>query len=214
MKHLTHLAAIASFAMLFALFGCNAGSGPSTEPTSTQRAIYHWKTTFNPTASELQFIEDHGISRLYLHLFDVVPNEQETDVIPSATLRFLQPMPSGIEVVPTIYVSHEAMDLIDNRCSESAMAQRIYQRIKAMMLSNGISYREIQLDCDGGASLSYSTNFLASCLLSLAHTDSIQLSTTVRLSQLSNIDRLPPCDRYMLMLYNTGSLQKTQTRNS
>ena len=100
------------FLALFALFiSCSTGNAPQPQ-SQTERAIYHWKTTFNPTQWELQFLEDHHIDRIYLHLFDVVPNEEGTDVVPAATLRLMQPLPTGIEIVPTVYVSREAIDFI------------------------------------------------------------------------------------------------------
>ena len=202
------------FLTLFALFvSCSTGNAPQPQP-QTERAIYHWKTTFNPTQWELQFLEDHHIDRIYLHLFDVVPNEEGTNVVPAATLRLMQPVPAGIEVVPTVYVSREAIDIIDNNFGEYILAYHIYDRVAAMMRCNGISYREIQLDCDGSASATYSTRSIVWGVLDRAHEDSIQVSTTIRLSQLANIDNLPTGVHYMLMLYNTGALQNPATRNS
>lgn len=199
--------------MLAMLIGCGTGNTPQPQPMA-ERSIYHWKTTFNPTAWELQFLHDHHISRIYLHLFDVVPNEEGTNVVPAATLRLMQLVPAGIEVIPTVYVSREAIDIVDDNHGEYTLADRIYDRIAAMMRCNGIGYREIQLDCDGSASASYATSNMVWHLLDLAHHDSIQVSTTIRLSQLANIDNLPTGVHYMLMLYNTGALQNPATRNS
>ena len=202
-----------ALALCAVLVGCGTATTPKPQ---SERAIYHWKTTFNPTQWEQQFLTDHGIDRIYLHLFDVVPNKEGTNVEPVATLRFIQQPPSDIEIVPTVYVSREAIDLIDNtfRISEYDVAQHIYDRIAAMMRCQGISYREIQLDCDGSASANYTTYDLFECLVRFAHEDSVQVSATIRLSQLANVDRLPWCDRYVLMLYNTGALQSKATRNS
>ena len=195
--------------ILFAIIGCNNPSGNT--PSNPERAIYHWKTTFNPTPWELQFLKDHHITRLYLHLFDVVPNETKTNVVPAATLRFLQQPPDGIEIVPTVYVSREAIDHVDYT---SYLAERIYDRVSAMMRCQGIGFRELQLDCDGSADAYYTADLITHYLYERAHHDSIALSVTVRLSQLRDISQLPKCDRYMLMLYNTGALQRKSTRNS
>ena len=198
-----------SFSLLLSIIGCsNPGSNTPSHP---ERAIYHWKTTFNPTPWELQFLQDHHITRLYLHLFDVVPNETKTDVVPAATLRFLQQPPEGIEIVPTVYVSREAIEHVEYT---SYLAERIYDRVSAMMRCQGIGFRELQLDCDGSADAYYTANSITRYLYERAHQDSIALSVTVRLSQLRDISQLPKCDRYMLMLYNTGALQRKSTRNS
>ena len=203
------LLSILACCILSAIIGCSTPGGNA--PSHPERAIYHWKTSFNPTPWELQFLKDHHITRLYLHLFDVVPNETETDVVPAATLRFLQQPPEGIEIVPTVYVSREA---IDHMFYTSHVAERIYDRVAAMMRCQGIGFRELQLDCDGSADDYYTANMLTRYLYERAHKDSIVLSVTVRLSQLRDISHLPQCDRYMLMLYNTGALQRKSTRNS
>ncbi len=52
------------------------------------RAIYHWKTTFAPTASEINFIKQHHVGRVYIHYFDVVLRDGV--VQPEATVRFRQ----------------------------------------------------------------------------------------------------------------------------
>ena len=198
-----------SFSLLLSIIGCN--NPGSNTPSHPERAIYHWKTTFNPTPWELQFLNDHHITRLYLHLFDVVPNETKTDVVPAATLRFLQQPPEGIDIGPTVYVSREAIEHVEYT---SYLAERIYDRVSAMMRCQGIGFRELQLDCDGSADAYYTANSITRYLYERAHQDSIALSVTVRLSQLRDISQLPKCDRYMLMLYNTGALQRKSTRNS
>ena len=124
--------------LVFALLvSCGTGNDPQSN-TQPERAIYHWKTTFNPTQWELQFLKDHHITRIYLHLFDVVPNEEGTNVVPAATLRLMQLVPAGIEVIPTVYVSREAIDIVDDNHGEYTLAERIYDRIAAMMRCNGI----------------------------------------------------------------------------
>ena len=203
------LLSILACCILFAIIGCSTPVGNNS--SNTERAIYHWKTTFNPTPWELQFLKDHHITRLYLHLFDVVPNETKTDVVPAATLRFLQQPPEGIEIVPTVYVSREAIEHVEYA---SYVAERIYDRVSAMMRCQGIGFRELQLDCDGSADAYYTANSITRYLYERAHQDSIALSVTVRLSQLRDINLLPKCDRYMLMLYNTGTLQSKSTRNT
>lgn len=181
----------------------------------TPRAIYHWKTTYNPTPWEQEFLKEHKIGRIYLHLFDV-DAVGDDDVAPVATLRFGQPLPDGIEVVPTVFVSHEALDVIDNsfRLYSSDIADKIYDRVSAMMRCQGVSVKEIQIDCDGGMKCSHVVRSLVESLVYRAHEDSIKVSSTLRLSQLVSREGIPRCDGYVLMLYNTGQLQNFNTRNS
>ena len=68
----------------------------SSEPEgATMRAVYHWKTTYNPTQYEQQWLRDHRVTRLYLRVFDVDVHDIEK-VAPIATTRFLQPLPDSI----------------------------------------------------------------------------------------------------------------------
>ena len=205
--------ALVLLSCLFAIgliVGCHGGKGTQLSSQSS-RAIYHWKTTFNPSPWERQFLKDHHVTRIYLHLFDVVPNGEGNDVVPVATTRFVQLPDSELEIVPTVYVSREAFDMGVNM---GVLADHIYDRIAAMMRHHGITYHEIQLDCDGGSSARFSTCQLTDRLYKRAHDDSLALSVTLRLSQLNDPHSLPNCDRYVLMLYNTGALQNRTTRNS
>lgn len=56
---------------------------------STTNAIYHWKTTFAPDYKEWEFLHRHNITRLYIHMFDVVAERNYEaggwDVVPIAT---------------------------------------------------------------------------------------------------------------------------------
>ena len=59
-------------AVLFALLfvGCK-GQGLHEYPRNACNSIYYWRTTFNVTEAEQQFITHHNVNRLYLRLFDV-----------------------------------------------------------------------------------------------------------------------------------------------
>ena len=199
--------------VLLTVVGCRKGNGVGDD--LTPRAIYHWKTTYNPTPWEQEFLKEHKIGRIYLHLFDV-DAVGDDEVAPVATLRFCQPLPDDMEIVPTVFVSHEALDMIYNsfRIYSSDIADKIYDRVSAMMRCQGVSVKEIQIDCDGGEKSMYVARSLVEGLVSRAHDDSIKVSSTLRLSQLVSRDRIPKCDGYVLMLYNTGQLQSFDTRNS
>ena len=75
-------------------------------------AIYYWKTTFQLTEYERQFLRVHHIGKMYVRMFDVDYGEDKDGIlksIPIATTRFLDTIPAGVEVIPTVYITTEAI---------------------------------------------------------------------------------------------------------
>ena len=190
------------------------------------RSIYHWKTTLSPTDAEMDFIAQHQVGRAYIHYFDVVLRDGV--VQPEATLSFDKEnfntlhILDSIEVVPTIYITTEAMNAIKDEPEYSILsadsiaeiyALKILTRIKAMNKHNRVTnVHEVQLDCDWTASLANTYFELLSALRTYLHQEGMALSVTIRLHQLKGA--APPADMGVLMLYNTGNLMAERTRNS
>ena len=178
---------------------------------SLSAGIYYWKTVFRLTEWDRNWMREHGIGRLYLRLFDVDMDRDCTEPmpVPIATTRFAGTVPEGIEVVPVVYITVSALRE-GGLCNYDTLC---YKRIMAMTKRNGLGpVREIQLDCDWTATTQDDYFRFCSRMRGLAARDSIRLSVTVRLHQLRT--DVPPADRAVLMLYNTGSLYSTQTTNS
>ena len=72
--------------------------------------------------------------------------------------------------------------------------------------------REVQVDCDWTAKTQKAFFRLCQRLRDKLHTDSLSLSATIRLHQLKK--EVPPVDKGVLMLYNTGSIYNPETENS
>ena len=190
------------------------------------RAIYHWKTTLSPTDAEMDFIEQHQVGRIYIHYFDVVLRDGV--VQPEATLGFdrenyfTRLLLDSLEVVPTIYITTDAMNAIKEEPEYSIIsadsiaeiyALKILTRIKAMNKHNRVAnVHEVQLDCDWTANLASTYFELLSKLRTFLHQEGMALSVTIRLHQLKG--SAPPADMGVLMLYNTGNLMAERTRNS
>ena len=179
------------------------------------RSIYHWKTTFALDSSEVVFLQKHQISKLYLRMFDVATETNwETgtkDVVPIATTRFKAAVPTNIEVIPTTYITLEALREIEGE--EAEFAALIVERLLAMSSYNECGeIREVQFDCDWTASTKTIYYALCAAASELLHKNSIELSATIRLHQLA--EEPPMVDRGVLMLYNTGALKNVDTKNS
>lgn len=187
------------------LASCSGGDEPV-------RAIYHWKTTYNPTQYELQWLRDHRVQRLYLRLFDVdvYDNDDYGNAAPIATTRFLQPLPDDMEIVPVIYITNEAM----GRMWGYRVAELIAERVAKMADCNGFELKELQVDCDWTERTKQAYYRFCDVLRSILHEKNVRLSSTVRLHQVDTTLADLPVDGRVLMVYNTGDLRSPKTANS
>ena len=209
--------------LLTALFACQQSPDNSNAITSSDissNGIYYWKTNFCLTDYELDFLKRHEISRIYVKMFDVALQNQSPEdtlaLLPIATTRFVRPIPSGIEVIPVVYITYEAIAHLSNKESSyiESYAKRILTRVEAMASFNGIAnMKEVQLDCDWTNSTYWAYHLLCSTTKSALNSKGIQLSITLRLHQMDDIS-LPKADRGVLMLYNTGSFKNPDCVNS
>jgi len=191
----------------------------SQKPTALQEttrkncnAIYYWKTTFRLSPEEREFLATHKIERLYLRYFDVArdPDFQNKVIpIPEATLRFMDSIPSNLEVVPTVFIDNNLF----KDCDMSQYAELLVKRILTMTKTNDVpNVYEVQLDCDWTQTTEESYFAFLSRINSLLKKESISLSTTIRLHQLNS--KTPPVERGVLMCYNTGGVRNPNTGNS
>lgn len=194
--------------------GCQQ-SPQSPDEDQQANAIYHWKTTFDPDSTEIAFLQKHQIERLYLRMFDVAvePNFETglKDIVPIATTVFRAPMPDSIEVVPTTFITLDALREMSGQ--EQEYASLIVERLLAMSTYNECGkISEVQFDCDWTASTKSIYDSLCIAAAALLHNESIKLSSTIRLHQLA--EELPMVDCGVLMLYNTGAIKNPNTKNS
>ena len=199
--------------------GCSPNRQVEIQQTMTPfNGIYYWKTTFVLNETERTFLEEHQVKRLYLRLFDVVPDNEIVrldgfvcDVVPNATITFKQAVPEGLEVVPVVYITIDALRKMAGR--EGQFAQLITERVVNMADFNELgTINEVQLDCDWTQKTQESYFLLCKETLEQLREHDIQLSCTIRLWQLGL--SAPPVDRGVLMLYNTGSVAHPETNNS
>lgn len=213
-----------AFAVLLTgnLVACGARQ-PQPQKVETHaicNAIYYWRTTFELTAVDESFLQRHNIKRIYLRMFDVAaefnPDTDSYEAVPIATTRFLpdeftMQVSKDIEIVPTVYITLDALRAMQG--DEAKYAGLIVERLRAMASYNNCGkIREMQFDCDWTASTRASYAKVCRIACKSLHTDSIALSTTIRLHQLA--EDAPPVDCGVLMLYNTGALKNPDIRNS
>ncbi|WP_163213343.1 hypothetical protein [Bacteroides sp. 519] len=183
----------------------------ATPDTEIVPAVYYWKTVFSLNNYEKEFLKIHNIQKIYLRFFDV---DYESDwgnynIVPVGTLQFKDTIPSGIEVIPTIFITNDAMKKVDIH----QLAYNIVWRVFRMVDTNNISnIKEIQFDCDWTQSTQQKYFDFLQKVKDLLKDRPIQLSATIRLHQLTL--PVPPVERGVLMCYNTGNIKKKDTENS
>jgi hypothetical protein len=184
-------------------------------PHTETNSIYYWKTFYELNDSELSFLKEHDVKRIYIRYFDVALDNNwlgdQLSAIPIATTVFKQTPTETMEVVPTVYITLDALRSMKG--NETDYANKIITRIAAMTKHHNIpNVKEVQFDCDWTQTTQESYFRLCSVASYLLHKSGISLSATIRLHQIK--DPAPPVDRGVLMLYNTGSLFNAMTENS
>ena len=148
-------------------------------------------------STKVAFLREHHIDRLYVRYFDVVL-DNKNQAKPNATILFVDSIPQDVDIVPTIFILNECM-----KQDVGDLAQKTVKRILQMNETHDIgAVKEVQIDCDWTPSTEERFfQFLRDVKAEL-QPHGIALSVTVRLHQLSG--QVPPADRGVLMMYNTG----------
>lgn len=191
------------FGVLVAVVLSSCSRQPEVQPV---RSMYYWRTVYSLSQTERDFMKAHHVERLYVRYFDVVLNEQG-DPTPNATIKF-PTAPSGSErgtvgeIVPVVFIVNDCMAR-----PHEGLAEKILTRVQQMNETHDVKgVNELQIDCDW--TVTTRRNFFAflSELRTLAQAKGIALSATIRLHQLSQ--PVPPVDRGVLMVYNTGDVTR------
>lgn len=175
-------------------------------PLEHKNSAYYWSTTFNADSTITDFMGHYQINRLYVRYFDVVPigNGQ---CQPNATIKFASKVPTGIEIVPTIFILPECLN-----SDKKELANKILRRVIQMNSTNDITgVKELQIDCDWTVSTRSAYMAFMQLMQQYCHSKGLKLSATIRLHQLSQTP--PPADRGVLMMYNTGDVKNSKCRN-
>lgn len=171
-----------------------------------RRAVYYWRTVFRLDTAEREFLARNHVEKIYMRYFDVVAGKQGQPA-PNATIRFGQAVPSGIEVVPTVFVMNDCM--VRNA---PQLARRIVERVMQMNATLEIAgVKELQIDCDWTRTTQQAYFDFLRQVKKLLKAHGMRLSATIRLHQLAMAP--PPCDYGVLMMYNTGDLTQAGDHN-
>lgn len=203
-------------ALLTSIILCSCVYSSKNETVKkTCNSIYYWKTKFKLSNFDKDFIEKNNIERMYVRFFDVAMGDtwlqSDWEIVPIATTIFVNSLPSKIEIIPTVYITVEALRAMKDK--ELQLAKNITSRILAMCDCNATNIiKEVQLDCDWTNTTQNIYFKLCDEVALILAKEQIELSSTIRLHQLNSV--APPVKRGVLMLYNTGSIKDNSTKNS
>ena len=187
--------------------GCRNHESPGYEFQGDENSVYYWRTELRLDSTERAFLDRHDVKKVYCRYFDVVMRNGEP--MPNATISFSDTLPSGVELVPTVYITEDCMHK-----PHPGLAGKLVSRVRQMNETNDLPpFRELQIDCDYTArSRQVYYDFLSEIAHSPLFTSHFSLlSTTIRLHQLQM--KAPPVDYGVLMLYNTGDPRRFMERN-
>lgn len=193
---------------------CNEIS-PKKERT-IERAFYYWKSVLTINKFEKNTLTDLGAETLYLKFFDVDWNNTSGKPVPVAQVRINERSVADIgnlKIIPVIFITNACMLHLDS-LSATELAIKIPTLVNEICSSNGLSFSEVQVDCDWTARSRVNYFILLKGIRKYLHDKKI--SATIRLYQVKYLHKtgVPPVDRGLLMAYNMGNLKDPATNNS
>ncbi len=201
------------FFLLFCLFmGCSEDIQPP------RPVFYYWKTVFQLSGFEQNYLQQTGVHELFIKFADIARNPATGEIEPYSLLQVKDTINArAFTFVPCFFITNS---VFENAPPANAawLADRILESLESVGAQFGkksTEWPEIQLDCDwtGSTRVAY-FSFLTALKNKLPA--STILNVTIRLHQYKNPRQtgVPPASRGVLMCYNTGDIDDEQTNNS
>ncbi|MFN0016140.1 MAG: hypothetical protein ACKVU2_16490 [Saprospiraceae bacterium] len=204
------------FVFFLLLLSCNA------PPESVSPAFFHWKNSLALTQIETDLLDELGCQTLYVKFLDIAKDPQTGNIRPYSLLEVRDT--AGLTnraIVPCIFITNSVFqgiseDKMNWLAGKTAEAIANTSNQFAAPASGKIrQLSEIQFDCDWTETTRVAFfSFIKKMRDRLP--PKTRLSATIRLHQYKFPDRtgVPPADRGMLMLYNTGDIDDPDEPNS
>ncbi|MCS6927988.1 MAG: hypothetical protein NZM43_00675 [Saprospiraceae bacterium] len=187
------------------------------KPTSRGRilAFFYWKNRLALTPAEVAFLDSLGCQVLYVKFLDIARVGGEP-ARPYSILEVIDTTGLGNRViVPCVFLTNSVFEGLSTAEGE-VLAQKVARAISRVgQQFPKASFAEVQVDCDWTKRTRHAyflfLDNLRKCLPA-----GTKLSATLRLHQYKFPHRtgVPPVERGLLMLYNTGDIQDPNEENS
>jgi len=193
----------------YALSSCQAPSQP------VQPAFFHWQNRLALAPSETALLDRLGCRTLYVKFLDIA-KDADGVIRPYSLLAVGDTIGlAGRTIVPCVFITNNVFQQISEDKLDW-LAQKTTTALRSVGGQfPGKKISEIQFDCDWTESTRAAFfSFLKKIRLLLP--SGTRLSATIRLHQYKFPDRtgVPPADRGLLMLYNTGDIHDPDEQNS
>lgn len=181
-------------------------------------AFYHWKTTLNIVPDERSFLDSLACKTLYIKFLDIAKDPESHEIRPYSIVDIADTNAlRGRHIIPVIFIANQVFEGIAPEKTDW-----LCQKIAESLAANGhrlpkvcLPFEEIQFDCDwtNGTRAAF-FSFLKKFRKKIPKPT--QLSATIRLHQYKfpSATGIPPADRGILMLYNTGVVDDPEETNS
>lgn len=199
---------LGGFLFCLALLSC------THKPPAIQPAAYHWETQLAFNHSETAYLDSLHCRYLYVKFLDIA--RDDNGIQPYALLEVLDSTGlGGRSIIPCVFMANNVFQDIPDKQLDW-LAQKTAQALHsagAQFAPN--RFDEVQFDCDWTPS-TRAAYFLFLKKIRGQLPDHTRLSATIRLHQYKfpNQTGVPPVDRGMLMLYNTGDIDNPEAENS
>jgi hypothetical protein len=187
-------------------------------PQPTQRAFFYWKTDFALGHFEQKSLDTLGCSRLYIKVADIGRDAATGHIVPYTLLHVSDTSGlGGRDVVPCIFLTNETFQHLDNQQLDW-LADRVAEALASAtdaLPHPTEGWSEVLFDCDWTArTRGVFFLFLEKMRTRLPATT--QRSATIRLHQYHDptATGVPPVERGLLMLYNTGDLERPDAQHN
>jgi hypothetical protein len=199
---------------LFALLSI-IGTSCNRSTVKIDPAFYYWKTTYYSSPEVRHFLSDLQIHKLYMRFFDVDWNTDMNGAYPVAEIHFASGPDTTLQIIPVVFITNRTMEKISVP-EINGLSKKIVTKVNTLAEDQGISFSELQLDCDWTEKTRDRYFLLIKSIRTQLHETGKVISATVRLHQVKypKITGVPDVDRAMLMFYNMGKLDPQTNLNS
>lgn len=198
--------------MLF-LLALLAACRPSPQPA--QAAFFHWKNRLALEPSEAALLDSLDCKTLYVKFLDIAKAADGT-IRPYSLLAVDDTAGLGNRtIIPCVFLTNNVFQDIPEEKTEWLARQTAEALNHVGEQLPGRAFPEVQFDCDWtGSTRAAFFAFLKKIRPLLP--SGTRISATIRLHQYKFPDRtgVPPADRGLLMLYNTGDIHDPDEPNS
>ncbi|PWS31047.1 hypothetical protein DF947_15765 [Pedobacter paludis] len=178
--------------------------------------FYFWRTDYQNKKAETNCLHQFKSKSLYVRIMDVDFNPDLQQAVPVSPIKFSDPLPKNIDIIPVVYLVNNVFNQIDSQ-QVIILANRVAKFVEAKVKQAGKPYfTELQIDCDWTKTTKNQYFDFLKILQANPLLKNKTLSVTLRLHQVKNVvsSGIPPVKKAMLMCYNMGNLRKYGDQNS